>query len=72
MTIFLNIIHIVITILMVAAILLQQRGEGLGAAFGGSDQIVSTRRGPEKILFWATIILGILFFAIALIRMFAN
>ncbi|MCW1930209.1 MAG: preprotein translocase subunit SecG [Candidatus Kerfeldbacteria bacterium] len=68
----LNIAQIIIVILLVACVLLQQRGDGMGAAFGGSDQIVSVRRGPEKILFWLTIVFAVLFFAISLYRMFAN
>ena len=68
----LNIVQIVVVILLVASVLLQQRGEGLGAAFGGSDRIVSVRRGPEKVLFWMTIVFAAVFFAISLYRMFAN
>ena len=57
----LNISQIVIAILLVLAILLQARGTGLGSAFGGEGNIFRTKRGVEKILFYATIVLGILF-----------
>ena len=49
--------------LMIAAILLQQRGSGLGSAFGGGGQLYAVRRGAEKVLFTATIIFTIIFFA---------
>jgi len=56
-------IQITLAILLVIAIILQQSGAGLGGAFGGSDSasINHTRRGGEKVLFQATIVLGILF-----------
>ena len=62
----LNIAQIVVAVLLVFAILLQARGTGLGAAFGGEGNIFRTKRGVEKILFYATIVLGILFVGIAL------
>jgi len=56
-------IQIILAVLLVISIMLQQSGAGLGGAFGGSDSgsINYTRRGAEKILFRATIIIGILF-----------
>ncbi|MCR4283907.1 MAG: preprotein translocase subunit SecG [Parcubacteria group bacterium] len=56
-------IQIILSVLLVTVILLQQTGDGLGGAFGGSSDGGSyhTRRGMEKILFTSTIILGILF-----------
>jgi len=57
-------IQIILSVLLVACILLQQTGAGLGGAFGGGDNFSSafhTRRGAERFLFQATIILAILF-----------
>lgn len=57
-------IQIVLSLLLIAAILLQQTGSGLGGALGGSDNMGAvhyTRRGAEKLLFRATFVLGILF-----------
>ncbi len=57
------ILQIILSVLLVAAILLQQRGSSLGGAFGG-DNFSATfhkRRGAELFLFRATIVLGILF-----------
>ncbi|MBI4692014.1 MAG: preprotein translocase subunit SecG [Candidatus Terrybacteria bacterium] len=56
-----SLIQIIICALLVAAILLQQRGGGLGASFGGAGASYHTKRGIEKILFISTIILAILF-----------
>ena len=55
--------RIVFSILVVAAILLQQTGSSLGGAFGGDNFSAGfhTRRGAEKFLFQASIALGILF-----------
>ena len=56
-------VQLALSILLVAAVLLQQTGSGLGGAFGG-DNFSSgfhTRRGSEKILFNATIVLAVLF-----------
>lgn len=48
-------------ILMIIAILLQQRGATLGAGFGGSGELYTTRRGLDKNLFEVTIFLAIIF-----------
>ncbi|HET8574741.1 MAG TPA: preprotein translocase subunit SecG [Candidatus Paceibacterota bacterium] len=57
-------IQIVLSILLVAAILFQQNEAGLGSAFGGSGgegESSHTRRGGERLLFQATIVLAVLF-----------
>lgn len=48
-------------ILMMIAILLQQRGATLGAGFGSSGELYTTRRGVDKNLFEATIVLAVIF-----------
>jgi preprotein translocase subunit SecG len=58
--------QIVFAILLVACILLQQRGAGLGASFGGEGNVYRTKRGIEKRLFQATIVVAILFFGVGL------
>ena len=64
-----TIAQIVISILLISAILIQQKGSGLGSAFGGeSGNLYSTKRGVEKILFYATIVLAVAFLAIAVLR----
>jgi preprotein translocase subunit SecG len=61
-------IEIGLSLLLIIGIILQQRGSSLGGAFGG-DNFASTfykRRGAEKFLFNATIVLAILFVAAAI------
>jgi len=66
----LHIVQIVISILLVILILIQQKGSGLGAAFGGEGAVYRTKRGAEKIIFMATIVLSVLFFLSALVNVF--
>ena len=51
---------------MMTAILLQSRGTGLSGVFGGASNVYRTKRGIEKTLFIATIVLAVLFFVISL------
>lgn len=62
----LNVIEIVLAVLLIAGILLQARGSGLGAALGGDGNVYRTRRGIEKRLHTATVVIAIAFFGIAL------
>lgn len=63
-------IQILIAIFLVVFVLLQQRGSALGASFGGdSGSFYGARRGIQKQLYWGTIILGILFVGLALLRL---
>lgn len=48
-------------VLMIICILLQQRGASLGAGFGSSGELYTTRRGLDKSLFDATIVLAVVF-----------
>lgn len=48
-------------VLMIIAILLQQRGASLGAGFGSSGELYTTRRGLDKNLFEVTIVLAVIF-----------
>lgn len=57
----LPIVTIVSATLMIVAILLQQRGASLGAGFGGSSELYTTRRGLDKNLFDVTIVLAVIF-----------
>jgi preprotein translocase subunit SecG len=66
---YLPIVQIIIAIFLIISVLLQQRGTALGSAFGGEGGFYSTRRGIQKNLFWATIIFGALFMALALLNL---
>ena len=68
----LPLIQLIIAILLIVTILLQQRGSGLGAAFGGEGSVYRTKRGAEKVIFTFTIILAILFLGLALINVYLN
>lgn len=57
-------IQIFLSVILVTAILMQQTDASLGAVFGGGgggDSSGRTRRGFEKTLFKATIVIAILF-----------
>ena len=61
----LNILQIIFGVLLIVAILTQNKGTELGAAFGGGgDAIRRTKRGAEKFLFWATIVFAVIFFGL--------
>lgn len=64
---FFTIIQLVAAILLIIAILLQNRGTGLGAAFGGEGNVYRTKRGLESFLFKATIVLAIVFLLFSLL-----
>lgn len=57
----LQIITIGSAVLMILAILLQQRGASLGAGFGSSGELYTTRRGLDKNLFEVSIVLAVIF-----------
>lgn len=67
MSSYLAISEIIVSILLIIAILFQQRGTALGSAFGGGESggFYATRRGIQQKIFIATIILGVLFIALA-------
>ncbi len=50
-----------VSIALMASVLLQARGAGLGAAFGGDSSVYRSRRGIEKRLFQFTVVLTVLF-----------
>lgn len=63
-----KIAQIVVSILLMVVILLQNRGTGLGSAFGGSGGgVYLTKRGLEKKLFIVTIVIAVIFFALSLL-----
>ena len=52
---------LVSAVLVILLILLQQRGASLGAGFGSSGELYTTRRGLDKSLFNATIVIALVF-----------
>ncbi|MFA5184563.1 MAG: preprotein translocase subunit SecG [Patescibacteria group bacterium] len=61
-----KIAQVVVAVLLMAAILMQNRGAGLGSAFGGTGGVYLTKRGLEKKLFIATIALAVVFILLSL------
>ena len=62
--------QIALSLLLVATILLQQKGSGLGSSFGGSNMEYSTKRGAEKFLFRSSIVLTVLFIVVSVARIY--
>lgn len=68
MVTFLYLAQIVLAITITAIVMLQAKDAGLSNMFGGGDMGVShTRRGVEKTMFQATIVMGVLFVVLALV-----
>ena len=63
--------QIVLSVLLVVCVLLQQTGAGLGGAFGGDNFSAGyhTRRGLEKYLFYASIVIAVLFGATSFVAL---
>jgi preprotein translocase subunit SecG len=59
----------ILAVALVASILLQQRGTGLGGAFGGEVTAYRSRRGIERTLFRLTILLALLFVIFSLLNL---
>lgn len=69
MGVYLSIAQIIISVALIAVILLQVRGGGMGGVFGGTETAVyKTRRGVDRTLFNITIGLSIAFFVITVIN----
>ena len=59
--------QVLVSFALMASILLQTRGAGLGATFGGDSSVYRSRRGIEKRLFQFTIVLAVLFVIFSII-----
>lgn len=62
-----GILQIIIGTILIVLVLLQQRGEGMGAIGGMTSQFYGTRRGMEQTMYWFTLALGALFIALAVL-----
>lgn len=70
---FLDVGLIITSIALIASVILQSKGGGLGGLVGGdTGGIFSARRGIEKTLFQATIILSIIFFILAIVTVYVT
>lgn len=67
MELYLNIAMIITSIALIASVILQSKGAGLGGLTGGdAGSVFTARRGVEKLLFRITIGLSVLFFILAI------
>lgn len=64
---YLVIAQILVSVALIATILFQLHGGGLGGIFGQSDSVYRTRRGIEKTLFKLTITLTVIFVILAVL-----
>ena len=60
----------ILAVALMAAILLQQRGTGLGGAFGGEVTAYRSRRGIERTLFRLTIVLATLWVVFSVLALY--
>jgi preprotein translocase subunit SecG len=64
---FLDIALIITSVALIASVILQSKGAGLGGLTGAdSGSVFTARRGIERTLFWVTIVLSVIFFALAI------
>lgn len=65
-----NFTQIIISVLITALILLQNKGAGIGAVFGGGDgNVIHQKRGAEKWLFYATVATVIIFIGLGIVSL---
>ncbi len=63
----LNVFQILIALIVIAAVILQAKGAGLGNIFGGAGgESYRTRRGLERTLFRGTIVLILVFIGMSI------
>jgi preprotein translocase subunit SecG len=70
MPVIVGLAQLLVCVGLIASILLQARGAGLGATFGGDSSVYRSRRGVEKRLYQFTIALALLFVGVSLITYF--
>ncbi len=69
----LNVAIIIISIALIASILLQSKGIGLGGLAGGdAGGVYTQRRGIEKVMFYITIALSVVFLVLALVSVIVS
>lgn len=65
-----SIAQIIISVVLIVLILLQERSSGLSGVFGGGEgEFYQRRRGMEKLIFRATIVLVVIFAGLSLVNL---
>ena len=70
----LNLLQISVSVILIVVILLQVKGSGFGAALGGMSggSVYRTKRGLERTLFQATILLTIVFIFVSFLSVYSQ
>jgi preprotein translocase subunit SecG len=70
----LSVVQMLVSIVLIILVVVQGKGSGIGALFGGADGggITRTRRGLEKTLFQITIGVAVIFIANAIVLLLAQ
>ena len=58
---------VLVAIGLIAAVLMQSRGSGLGATFGGESSVYRSRRGVEARLYQFTVVLAVMFVLVSVV-----
>jgi preprotein translocase subunit SecG len=67
MVTYLDIALMIISVLLILSVIIQSKGAGLGGLTGAdTGSIFTARRGVERTLFWITIVLSVIFFALVI------
>lgn len=61
--------QIAFSIILIILIAIQQRGTAMGSAFGGGGEFYSQRRGVQKKIFYATIIISFIFIVLGILNL---
>ena len=64
-----NIAEIITAVLLIASILIQNKGAGLSSTFGGEFGGYYSKRGFEKFLVWFSIAFSVIFIALAIVHL---
>ncbi|TSC95074.1 MAG: Uncharacterized protein CEN87_86 [Parcubacteria group bacterium Licking1014_1] len=68
MNIYLFFSQIAVSVILIILIAIQQRGAALGSAFGGEGEFYSSKRGLQKKVYYATIIISALFLSLGVLN----
>lgn len=69
---FTNVLQIIVSVLLIVSILMQNKGSGLSAVFGGDNGGYYAKRGFEKFLLYFSAVLAVIFIALAIVNIFNN
>ena len=73
MTNFLDSALIIVAVGLILSVILQSKGAGLGGLTGSdASSVFTARRGIERVLFWVTVVLSVIFFGLAIAEIIAR